>query len=128
MFARYANGTTKHALLFDRWCRRQREFGQPQTESWHRDVCSAAHDPNDEILGGWININLEVSQSFYGLKGTQVRGQPGAGFEPIKDPIKIAQYEQMLQVQGGPILVPSGHMIVFAQGLIHRVAGSFLSR
>ena len=136
--------------LFDRLCVRWESFCRPTPDAWHRDVYDAhgnglrplpASLPGgtpDQLFGGWLNLDNR-SQSLVALVGTH---RPSAdlpeGFDGFAtfdaDAIRAARLNERLAAQAnqhigntlhtdatGAIVVPPGHLVLFAQRLVHAV-------
>lgn len=105
-------------VLLDRFMYRLKGTA-PTAEKWHRDV---AHDDliedNDEILGGWINLDNE-SQYFSCIPGSHLNVRLKGlkdGFATIKktDINLFKEYKQVIEVK-------PGHCIIFPQYILHEV-------
>jgi hypothetical protein len=109
---------TKLEMLFDRMMYRQKSQ-QPSAESWHRDVIPPKLiQDNDELFGGWLNLD-EDDQYFSCIPGSHLGKKQkdlDEGFATIpKDEVAIiGKYRHRFRV-------PSGHMIVFPQYVLHEV-------
>jgi hypothetical protein len=145
LFRRYNHRGRGLEVLFDRVCVRAGEFGTPTKESWHRDIYDGGKyglrslPETDEIFGGWINLS-NTSQRFVGIvgshKGEDARNaqKQAGGFAVLTESqIKQQRVIQRLSEQAnkqfgsvttdgqGQVVVPSGHMIVFFQRVLHSV-------
>lgn len=119
------NWKDKHIeIVPDRQCFRPKHLA-PTAETWHRDLTplKGTHslvgaDPDDLILGGWINCNNEQSQYLYCIPGShnEMGGSSGAGFALIPKTEHAA-----LKARSVKIEIPPGHGMVFNQSLIHCV-------
>ena len=104
--------------------------GKITGESWHRD--QAPHqfmksilpdgktvDPKgmDEVLGGWINLNLNVTQAFVCVKGTHVQKSDSSGFVTDFNKDDKKRFDQTKVT----VEIPPGHIILFYQNIIHMV-------
>lgn len=105
-------------VLFDRFMYRLKGTS-PSAESWHRDVAKDSMiDFNDEIYGGWINLDTE-SQYMSCIPGShlgvRLKGLK-SGFATIekKDIDKFKPYKQLFEIK-------PGHCIIFPQYLLHEV-------
>merc|ERR1719350_1222932 len=98
-------------MLWDRLCWR-REGDKISEETAHRDI-SAFALPQDEIFGGWLNLDVRP-QYFHCVPGSQWEaGGDARGF--VREAEGDAQ-ERMRRVE-----VPPGHLVVFYQQLLHTV-------
>ena len=104
--------------LFDRLMNRIKGTA-PTPESWHRDVAKDnLIDINDEILGGWINLDNK-SQFMSCIPGShlgvRLKGLKG-GFATIgkKDIDKFKPYRRLFEIK-------PGHCIIFPQYILHEV-------
>ena len=105
-------------LLLDRFMYRLKGTA-PSAESWHRDVAQdKLIEFNDEIYGGWINLDKE-SQFMSCIPGShlgvRLKGLK-SGFATIgkKDIDKFKPYKQLFEIK-------PGHCIIFPQYLLHEV-------
>lgn len=127
LFAHMVQKDENIAILIDR-LQQRRQFkdrvdangkfckDQLTSEDWHCD-----HSPNlaqnDQVFGGWINLDVEHHQSFHCVKGTQ-RTQPGKqGFVKFSDEEKLEFGKTKSE-----IAIPPGHMIIFDQTIVHCVS------
>ena len=91
----------------------------PSAESWHRDVAKdKLIEFNDEIYGGWINLDTE-SQFMSCIPGShlgvRLKGlKPGFAAIGKKDIDKFKPYKQLFEIK-------PGHCIIFPQYLLHEV-------
>lgn len=110
--------------LFDRVCTRGPESGSIGAESWHFDFCDDVKNSNigdKQLTGGWINLNVDQDQYFFGLKGEFGTDYlPGGKYTPLPKS-NFAKFEKQLTLQGGPIIVPPGWMICFKPEVVHKV-------
>jgi hypothetical protein len=59
-------------MLFERLCTRSKHYGIPPKIPWHRGLLryELSHVPflseQDEIFSGWINLNSDSEQFFFG--------------------------------------------------------------
>jgi hypothetical protein len=119
---RYENKTlrkeTKLEMLFDRMMYRL-VSQQPQAESWHRDVIPSKYiEINDEIFGGWINLDTE-NQYFSCIPGSHLgvsQHELDEGFSTIpEDEVgEVGKYRYTFPV-------PPGHVVIFPQYILHEV-------
>jgi len=110
-----SRGTPKLELLVDRML--YRPLGTTMAgESWHRD--EAPGQPNDLVLGGWINCGKVVEQ-FICVPASQLDTHEGKGFHKLKreDFPNYKQHEHIVRIHPGQALL-------FNETLIHRVAPS----
>lgn len=100
--------------LVDRLCIR-RKGTQPTAESWHRDEAKDIRK-GDTILGGWINLDLDITQYFSCVPRTHKVKNEGKGFAriPKEDKNKYKAKKQVFEV-------PPGHIILFYQHLVHEI-------
>jgi hypothetical protein len=109
---------TKLEMLFDRMMYRQISQ-QPVAESWHRDVIPPDRiQDNDELFGGWLNLD-EGDQYFSCIPGSHLGKRQkdldkGFATIPKDEVVIIGKYRHKFRV-------PSGHMIVFPQYILHEV-------
>lgn len=84
-------------------------------ESWHRDQAPLP-DPNDDVFGGWINLDLSGEQYFSCVPKTHRQTRDTAGFVRLTE-------EEIKQAQNNKIklTIPPGHILIFYQDLIHEV-------
>lgn len=91
--------------------------GEIGGESWHRDVAPEKYlSLNDEVLGGWINLNSNVTQAFVCVKGSQQRGNK-TGFVTNFTKEEKQKFDSTKTV----VDVPAGHIILFYQHIVHMV-------
>ena len=141
------NGTNrKIEMMYDRMCERQRYNGSISAEKWHRDIYDrtlgpglSALEENDEIFGGWLNMNEhggpDRDQYFVGVKSTHKGpdydldvASVGGGFSVIP-PNRHAYYRELCIEQTGKdrkgqpmgVQVPPGCIIIFPQRIGHSV-------
>lgn len=99
----------KLEMLFDRLAIR-REGTTLGGETFHRDTCSI-QDKEDQIYGGWINLDSEETQYFSCVPGTHMcRGR--GGFEKIEGKYKDTKVK---------IAVKPKNIIIFNQNIIHEI-------
>ena len=122
LIKRYANqnlsNNTKLEVLFDRMMFRQ-VSQQPSQETWHRDVIpNELIGDNDEIFGGWINLD-QHNQYFSCIPGSHLgvrQRDLKEGFATVpKDKINIIGKHRY------SFPVPPGHIIIFPQYILHEV-------
>ena len=111
-------------MLFDRVCTRGPESSAVTKESWHFDHCDDSKNsniPEKQLTGGWLNLNVDQDQFFFGLKGKfGTEYLEGGKYRPL--PVSVhPELEQFLKDQNGPIVVPPGHLICFKPELAHKV-------
>lgn len=110
-------------ILFDRiGCRvpKTQEWGGGSIsgESWHRDQAPQEFMAElDQILGGWVNLNTNVTQGFVCIPGTHNTRADGSGFVKNFTPTEIEYFNQQKQL----IEIPPGHAILFYQHILHMV-------
>ena len=113
---------SKMQMLFDRLGVRvptSKEWGGGKIsgESWHRDQApEEIMEPGDQILGGWVNLNLDVVQRFVCIPETHQRAE-GSGFLRSFTAEEKKNFNQTKVT----IEVPPGHAILFFQHIIHKV-------
>lgn len=91
-------------------------------ESWHRDEAKNALT-GDDIFGGWINLDSEP-QYFSCAPGTHKDvGTNNNGFAKISDPEDKAHFRDVANACG-PVVIPSGHILIFYERLVHQVIRS----
>jgi hypothetical protein len=92
---------------------------KPTAEAVHRDEAPMAVD-GDDVFGGWLNLD-RTSQYFHCCPRThkEVGGQ-NKGFATIKDPIEKARCQEKMR----KVEIPSGHLLIFYERLVHEVAPS----
>ncbi len=99
----------KLEMLFDRLAIR-REGTTLGGETFHRDTCSI-QDTEDNIYGGWINLDSEETQYFSCVPGTHLCKGNG-GFEKIEGKYKDTKVK---------IAVKPKNIIIFNQNIIHEI-------
>jgi hypothetical protein len=97
----------------------------PSAESWHRDVAANTGGGLKGMYGGWINLD-DTSQFFSCIRGTHNDAEDtGRGFVTTlsdKDKATIASHKARVKREGRkPVEIPSGHMLIFNERLIHEV-------
>ena len=93
----------------------------PTAELWHRDIARGTMD-NDEVFGGWINLDTANNQYFSCVPGSSDE-RPIAGVDYEEGFAKIAssQFSEVI-ARSYRIVIPPGHMVVFNERTIHEVA------
>ena len=93
----------------------------PTAELWHRDIARGTMD-NDEVFGGWINLDTDNDQYFSCVPGSSDE-RPIAGVDYEEGFAKIAsiQFPEII-ARSYRIVIPPGHMVVFNERTIHEVA------
>tara|TARA_B110000967_G_C18706868_1_gene470701 strand:- start:153 stop:638 length:486 start_codon:yes stop_codon:yes gene_type:complete len=88
-------------------------------DSWHRDEAKNAK-PNDDIFGGWVNLN-DYSHYFSCVPYShREAGKQNSGFAKITDSAeKLGLEKQKVIVE-----IPSGCCLVFYERLVHEVRKS----
>tara|TARA_R110002073_G_scaffold221766_2_gene381931 strand:- start:1884 stop:2885 length:1002 start_codon:yes stop_codon:yes gene_type:complete len=99
----------KLEMLFDRLAIR-REGTTLGGETFHRDTCSI-QEKEDQIYGGWINLDSEETQYFSCIPGTHLCKGRG-GFEKIQGKYKDTKVK---------IAVKPKNIIIFDQNIIHEI-------
>jgi hypothetical protein len=95
--------------LFDRMAIRRKGTTLGK-ETWHRD--QAPCSPDDQIFGGWINLDTTGEQRFSCIPGSHIIKRDNTGFvkeAPVNEKQKII-YQ-----------IPPGHWIIFYQNILHEV-------
>jgi hypothetical protein len=122
-------------VLFDRFSIR-RVGTKTSPETWHRDVRVA--EPNDLILGGWLNLDATLNQQFSCLPGDvlatdllhqqQQQQQQQASAKALAGFAKFTKAQQAMCEatfqQIGPLVVPPAHIILFNQTIAHKITGA----
>jgi len=104
--------------LFDRFSLRT-EGSATTAESWHRDIAPLKEDyRDDDIFGGWVNLDLEKDQFFSCVMETHLDDTDTTGFSLGKDQKAI---EREYRPRSTKVRVPPGHWIVFYQNILHEV-------
>lgn len=118
---RYLDDRKNHLnleTLFDRMMYRYKSMACTP-EAWHRDVMPGnAIDWNDEIFGGWINLDLD-DQHFSCLPGSHLgvlQSKIPSGFAKL-DPKHISEASKSKHI----FAVPPGHCVLFPQYILHEV-------
>jgi len=94
-----------------------RDQNQPITaESWHRDV-SAVIGANDDIYGGYVNLDERQTQYFSCIPGTHMDPNTGEGFAKLS-PEDTKAYNARREI----IVVPPRCAILFNEKTIHEIA------
>lgn len=97
--------------LFDRTSLR-RKGTAPSAELWHRDKSPTT----DTVFGGWINLDLSITQNFSCVPGTHNEEVTGSGFKKFT-PEEGREFKRRKEL----VACPPGHWIVFNQHLVHEV-------
>jgi hypothetical protein len=137
-------------VLFDRFCVRRAEFGAPQADCWHRDTFDyqkqpqSGYQPDDVLFGGWINFNVDRDQRFACLIGSAKEvfdgehlgfdstafKQASKGFndrmqkQALGGVIRIGDVEVLRFDSEGMVIVPSGHIVIMRQKILHKVVSA----
>ena len=98
--------------LFDSMCIR-RKGTQTTAKFWHRDV-SPNGLPDDQIFGGWINLDVDQTQYFSCVPGTHRDSMIQSG---LIEKQTVEKYESAKQI----FEIPPGHWILFFQQIAHEV-------
>ena len=115
---RHLQNPTNFEMLFDRMMYRM-VSQQPVAESWHRDVMpKKAIQHNDEVFGGWINLD-EKNQYSSCIPGSHLgvrQRDLEEGFATIpKDQVQaISKFRYKFPI-------PAGHIVIFPQYIVHEV-------
>jgi len=92
---------------------------KPTAESVHRDEAKTAVE-GDDVFGGWLNLD-HTPQFFHCCPSTHTEvGGQNKGFARITDPTEKARCQDNMR----KIKIPSGHLLVFYERLVHEVAPS----
>ena len=87
------------------------------SESYHRDE-SIIHHPDDFMMGGWVNLDVEQTQYFSFCPGTHssVRDEPKTGFVtiPRKEAAEFRKVSALIEI-------PPGHHVLFFSHIVHEV-------
>lgn len=93
-------------------------------ESWHRDISNVTKNneiighSTDIIYGGWVNLDVEQTQYFSCVPRSHNIGEDtGNGFSKIDK-----EQSRLYKKQEEKIAVPPGHMIIFNEKTVHRIA------
>ena len=93
----------------------------PTAELWHRDVARGTMD-DDEVFGGWINLDTGNDQYFSCVPGSSdERPTEGVDYEAGFAKIPAADFTNII-ARSYRIVIPPGHMVVFNERTIHEVA------
>jgi hypothetical protein len=93
-----------------------RRIGTSTTkESWHRDQASIPYE-DDEVFGGWINLDLVEDQYFSGVPKTHRDPKGRSGFSLLSDEEKKSAEDRKRR-----IAIPPGHWFCFYQNMVHEV-------
>jgi len=94
----------------------RRPLDIPSKESWHRDESIHSKD-EDEIFGGWINLNIENNQYFSCIPKSHKRNNiDKGGFSTIPK----EQYPKLNKLKER-IIIPPGSIILFYENILHEV-------
>ena len=111
-------GHSSYQPLPDRLAKRTNR--QPP-ESYHRDQSGGVTDERDVLLGGFVNLNRDATQSFVCVPGThRLRStRDGRAFSKLtEEEVKVCKRKEVT------VAVPPGHAIVFFENIVHRVSGA----
>ena len=102
------------AMMFDRMSKRLAGIAPSQAESWHRDIAPG----NDEIFGGWINLD-DQPQKFILAAGSHLdpgARHPAPGFDiiPVKDHPQMNSRRYVAEI-------PGGYQLIFLHHIAHEV-------
>lgn len=100
---------------------------------WHQDDAANSVVGVDDIYGGWINLNPDVTQFFKAIPGTHNPGHPifenlkqkngekrgYSNFRENSDQTYLSNYWK--KEVGKLIEIPPGHVLIFQENLIHTV-------
>ena len=115
----------KFEMLIDRMMYRYKSVS-PSIESWHRDVIPSNRIlEDDEVYGGWINLDKEP-QFFSCILGSHLnikQKEVLQGFDAAP-----LEYKKILNNKKSLVEIPPGHMIVFPQYIMHEVLGKKAGR
>jgi hypothetical protein len=130
----YQEGTVYLEQLMDRVCVRRAGKALPP-DSWHRDVVpeavklpgedgtlakgARAVTQEEAVFGGWVNLNRRggKTQKFVFVPGSHGTRGSGQGFAPIPK-----EEHEALDKAARVLEVPPGHLLVFYQHIVHKVA------
>ena len=116
------NRLEKLEVLFDRMLYRL-PGESPSAETWHRDLSPGFED--DIVFGGWLNLDVEKSQSFSCVPGTYA--------DPVVDKKGFATFSKedvhtmRLKERSSKVIIPPGHILLFDQRTIHEVVAGKLA-
>lgn len=87
--------------------------------AWHRDYTPLAQW-NDRVFGGWVNLNLDLTQWLRYVPGTAIP-QPQCnrenwGFKKLPKPERDELKKRSLEVP-----IPPGHLLMFDETSVHDV-------
>jgi hypothetical protein len=103
-------------LVPDRFSIRHQD--QPiSAESWHKDVSAETAPENDDIFGGYLNLDERQTQYFSCVPGTHLEPNPGEGFAKLSKE-KTKEYNDRKEL----IAVPPRHIIMFNEKTVHEIA------
>ena len=93
----------------------------PTAELWHRDVARGTQ-ADDEVFGGWINLDTENDQYFSCVPGSsEERAEEGDDYETGFAKIPQKEHNNIVG-DSYRVVIPPGHMVVFNERTIHEVA------
>ena len=93
-----------------------RRIGTSATkEAWHRDMAPNPYD-DDEVMGGWLNLDIKNDQYFSGVPGTHKDPKGKSGFATLSDKDKKEAEKNKKQIK-----IPPGHWFCFYQNMVHEV-------
>lgn len=88
---------------------------QPTREQWHRDVSPMTANEDDDIFGGWVNLDA-VPQYFSCIRGSHndfdARMNLGFATSILRD----SHLDKKVRVE-----VPPGHLLIFYECVMHEV-------
>lgn len=85
------------------------------TEAWHRDMAANPY-ADDEVMGGWLNLDTNEDQFFSGVPRTHKDKKGKSGFAKLSEKDKEKAEERKQK-----ITIPPGHWFCFYQNMIHEV-------
>lgn len=109
--------------IVDRFAKRV--FGSSLSpEDWHRDISNIKKkqihgEPDDNIFGGWVNLDTTNEQYFTCVPSTHTDKTTGSGFAKIAK-TNYPKYKSAKE----KILVPPNHLIIFNEKLVHAVTAT----
>lgn len=84
-------------------------------EAWHKDQ-AALPTPEDDVFGGWINLDISEDQYFSGVPETHKETKGKSGFARLtEDQMDYAKEHK------NRITIPPGNIFIFYQNLTHEV-------
>ena len=102
------------------------------SESWHRDEAPGA-SADDHVFGGWVNLDyprtvgkhtVTGNQTFSCVLGTHKNPSTAKGFAPLNASEKAHFSELKKEGKTNEIIIPPGHVLIFAENLVHEVVGN----